>query len=261
MCEMRLCTKPALVEPCRYRCLSRIGALVVVLLSAGPTMADAQEPASPVRPNTLRLQSLTGGGAGRDIVKMRAYDHVGSPSCSKDGEFAAFDAFKIVTQEMVTPPECWVVRQDGTGLLRLAQGTTPRWSPDGKRLLFMREGQDDQDKELGVFVIDRDGKGERRIGPGRWPDWSPDGQWIAYSNGGTGGGARANAQVYVAKIDGSEPRKICEGDCPSWSPDGKKIACCYTNADRGAHRDPGCRSRDGARCAHRHRLVPAGLVA
>ena len=210
----------------------RLGALVVILLSTSLTRADAQEQAALARPNTLRLQSLIAGREGRDVVKLRPYDHVGSPSCSKDGEFAAFDAFKIVSREMVTAPECWVVRQDGTGLLRLAQGSTPRWSPDGRRLLFMREGQDDQDKSLGIFVIDRDGKGEHRIGPGRWPDWSPDGQRIAYSRGGSGGGVQSNAQVYVAKIDGSDPRKICEGDCPCWSPDGKRIACSYVDPDR-----------------------------
>ena len=208
--------------------MSRIAALVGALLAACITTADAQEQPVSAWPNTLRLQSLIPGSEGRDIVKMRSYDHIGSPSCSKDGEFAAFDAFKIVSQEMVTRPECWVVRRDGTGLFRLAQGSTPRWSPDGKRLVFMREGLGGPDKDIGIFVIDRDGKGERRIGPGRWPDWSPDGQSIAYSMGGTGGGgARRAAQVYVARIDGSAARRICEGDCPSWSPDGKKIACCY----------------------------------
>ena len=208
--------------------MKRIAALAGVLLSAYITTADAQDLPVSALPNTLRFQLLIPGSKGRDIVKMRPYDHIGSPSCSKDGEFAAFDAVRIVTRDMVSAPECWVVRHDGTGLFRLAQGATPRWSPDGKRLVFMREGLGGPDKDIGIFVIDRDGKGEYRIGPGRWPDWSPDGQSIAYSMGGSGGGgARPMAQIYAARIDGSAARRICEGDCPSWSPDGKKIACCY----------------------------------
>ena len=120
-----------------YPRTNRIGTLVVALLSMGPVAAHAQEQAASAWPNTLRLQSLIAGSKGRDIVKMRQYDHIGSPSCTKDGEFAAFDAFKIVSKEMVSSPECLIVRQDGTGLFRLTHGSTPRWSPDGKRLLFM----------------------------------------------------------------------------------------------------------------------------
>ena len=141
-----------------------------------------------VWPNTLRFQPLSDGSRGRDIIKLRQYDHIGSPSCSREGEWVAFDAYKIVSGERVSTPECWVASVDGTGLRKLAEGSVPRWSPDGKRLLFVREGRHEADKELGIFVIDRDGTGERRIGPGRWPDWSPDGTRIAFSIGGAAGG-------------------------------------------------------------------------
>ncbi len=105
-----------------------------------------------------------------------------------------------------------MVRVDGTGLRKLAEGSVPRGSPDGKRLLFMREGQHEADKELGIFVIDRDGTGERRIGPGRWPDWSPDGKGIAFSIGGSaGGGAREMARIYVAQVDGSDADRSATG--------------------------------------------------
>jgi hypothetical protein len=211
--------------------------IVVAVLSLIPVIlgASATQAADQVRPNTLRTRPLAPGDRGSDIIKLRTYDHVGSPACTRDGRSVAFDAYKVVSSVLVSPAELFIVRIDGTGLSRLTAGCAPRWSPDGKRLLFMREGQGDPEKDLGIFVIDRDGSGERRIGPGRWPDWSPDGSRIAYSLGGEErGGARARAKIYIARLDGSGRRSLCDGDCPSWSPDGRKIACCLVDSDRRA---------------------------
>ncbi|HID78675.1 MAG TPA: hypothetical protein EYP56_22115, partial [Planctomycetaceae bacterium] len=58
-------------------------------------------------------------------------------------------------------------------------GAAPRWSPDGKRLLLMREKSKRPDVKLRVYVIDRDGKNERWICEGPRPDWSPNGKRIA----------------------------------------------------------------------------------
>jgi dipeptidyl aminopeptidase/acylaminoacyl peptidase len=221
--------------PARERRCVWISTLAIVLVALVTTEARAQDEADTVRPNSLRWQPLGPPGQGRDIIKLPEYDHVGSPSCSRDGEWVAFDAYKTVSPEKVSPPACWVVRRDGMGLRKVADGAAPRWSPDGKRLLFMREGADDRDKSLGIFSIDRDGTGERRIGAGRWPDWSPDGARIAFSLGGRGGGGvRPMARVHTARADGSDARLICDGDCPSWSPDSKRIACSHADPARPA---------------------------
>jgi Tol biopolymer transport system component len=183
--------------------------------------------ASQLRPNTLWFQFWRGTGSGRAVVTLRAYDFLGSPACSRDGLWAAFDAYKLYSSSAQSEAECFVVRMDGTGLTRLATGATPRWSPSGQRLVFMREGRGDPDRDLGIFVINRDGTGEQRIGPGRWPDWSPDGTQIACSLGGLErGGARPGANIQILQVDGSGGHVLCQGDCPSWSPDGTKIACC-----------------------------------
>jgi Tol biopolymer transport system component len=58
--------------------------------------------------------------------------------------------------------ECWIARRDGQDLKRLAFGATPRFSPDGKRLLFMRQRVNDPTKEERIYVINSDGSGETR---------------------------------------------------------------------------------------------------
>ena len=151
----------------------------------------------------------------------------------RDGQWIAFDAYKEGFDN--SRAECWIARRDGRELKRLAFGATPRFSPDGKRLLFVREGVNDRTAQEGIYVINRDGSGEKRIGPGRWPDWSPDGNDIVFSIGGEEtGGARIGSTICIASSDGSDRRELVEGDCPSWSPDGKKIAYCYRNARTAA---------------------------
>jgi hypothetical protein len=183
-----------------------------------------------ITPNTIRIQPVDEPSKGKWVVMPR-FSELGSPSFSRDGKWVAFDAYKEGYNN--SPSECWIVRRDGSGLKRLAIGATPRWSPDGNQLLFMRDEANDPKRKAGIFLINRDGTGERRIGEGRWPDWSPDGKQIAYSRGGIPGpGLREEAFICIVRADGSGRQQIAEGDCPSWSPDGKKIAYCFRALDQ-----------------------------
>ncbi len=205
-----------------------IGCALVLIVSPG-FWSIAQESGRPDlvlnTPNTIRVQSLDNPANGNWVV-MPGFVELGSPTFSRDGQWIAFDAYKQGFDN--SRAECWIARRDGRELKRLAFGATPRFSPDGKRLLFVREGVNDRSVPEGVYVINRDGSGEKRIAPGRWPDWSPDGRKIVFSLGGEEtGGARIGATIYIADSDGSDRRELFEGDCPSWSPDGRKIAYCY----------------------------------
>lgn len=162
-------------------------------------------------------------------IELAPLNCVGSPALSRDGDWIAFDDYE--TGYYGETPDCWIVHKDGTGLRKLCKGGTPRWSPDGKQLLFMREREKDRPLGLGIYVINRDGTGERRVAEGRWPDWSPDGKKIAYSVGVAArqGGARPLTRICIANLDGTDVQEIAFGDCPSWSPDGEKIACCFVD--------------------------------
>ena len=108
---------------------------------------------------------------------------------------------------------------DGTVREQLTEGSWPSWSPDGRRIVFHRDGH--------VHVIGVDGVGEVRLAEGQWPTWSPDGRWIAYvsSDGisvmnADGSGARPlmSAALYAVHAATQGVGKL------SWSPDGSLIA-------------------------------------
>lgn len=110
--------------------------------------------------------------------------------------------------------------------------TSPRYSPDGTKLIF------DNHEETGsndtIDVIDVDGSGHSVLEPHATPyfsapDFSPDGTKIAFSAYAEPGNWRS-AEIYIANANGSEPTAVTRSTevqyaiHPRFSPDGKKIA-------------------------------------
>jgi TolB protein len=114
----------------------------------------------------------------------------------------------------------------------------PRFSPDGKRLVFTRYKRDPDLSAL--FTIRIDGKGLRQLTP--WgngagdADWSPSGKKLVFE-------ASPNkwcyGEVYTVEADGQHLTNLTDNRChagsfdPVWSPDGKKILFSQAHAFSG----------------------------
>lgn len=118
---------------------------------------------------------------------------------------------------------------DGTGVKLVSEGISitggpASWSPDGKRIVFEKEGD--------ICVISSEGTDEGCLtkGPERdeLPEFSPDGSRIVFSSESDG-----RLGVWVMNRDGSEKRQLSkETDWnPHWSPDGSRIA--FTSGRKG----------------------------
>jgi Tol biopolymer transport system component len=100
------------------------------------------------------------------------------PAWSPRGEAIAF----VRRQHAQGVPVLMTVRGDGSGLRRLTRGTSPSWSPNGRRLVFAWGHA--------IYRIDADGshrvrlaRGLRLRGDELQPRWSPDGRKILYVAG------------------------------------------------------------------------------
>src|SRR5262245_61972109 len=142
--------------------MKRFPGIVVVLIALGSFMV-AQE-----RRFTID-----------DLLKVR---RVSDPQLSPDGRHVAyvigdvnFDANRVVNQIYVVPIGGGEPKQLTKGN---SSATSPRWSPDGKKIAFVTGNQ--------IWVMDADGDNKDQItrtstGAGG-PVWSPDGKWIAFTS-------------------------------------------------------------------------------
>jgi TolB protein len=120
----------------------------------------------------------------------------------------------------------------------------PRWSPDGTRLAYLRDGQ--------LWTMRADGAGKKRLTTrsAAGAAWSPDGRWLAFGSLGCTGGpvvyrvpssaARATPEVLFpadcrgepvppepgvpGRSAGSLADRLRNDDAVAWSPDGAQIA-------------------------------------
>jgi TolB protein len=188
---------------------------------------------------------------GTGVTKLT--DSVGASAdaaWSPDGSRIAFDANR---GDPSSRQGIYTMRSDGSDVRRITIlpggyefDLAPRFSPDGKRLVFIRyRGKGCPrpfcpSEKAALFVVALDGTGLRRLTSfaihAGDADWSPDGKQMvfeAYPNGPYG-------DVYVIGANGRNLRNLTHDPTgqadPVWSPDGTKILFLDNRVVRGRGR-------------------------
>jgi dipeptidyl aminopeptidase/acylaminoacyl peptidase len=129
----------------------------------------------------------------RAITEADLFDFVwvGDPQISPDGMRVAFVRITVNSAKTNYDTSIWLTRLDGSGEpVRLTSGTrdtTPRWSPDGRYLAFVRAGETPGPTSTPQIYLLPTAGGEAfqwtntpRGASG--PVWSPDGKWVAFGS-------------------------------------------------------------------------------
>ncbi len=173
------------------------------------------------------------------------------PAWSPDGTRLAFECCANGYQ----PNGNWIylVRPDGSGLIRAYQGDIRGWSPDGRSFLVSRGFS----ALWQLFLVRSDGTFVRRVpgcSTGCWNvTWLPDSKTIVYNE---------QHRIYVARVDGSTRRAVVTSHSAfpefSVSTDGSMIAYSDSESPRGRTRRLAIVRIDGS---HRRVVAESSTVS
>ena len=146
------------------------------------------------------------GSAGIPVTNASASDY--DPHWSAQGSTLTFTRY---WPSDTANSGVQVMNADGSGLHRISPGHSPRWSPDGTRILF---------QDIGLWVADADGLNAHRVAnsydPFQPASWSADGSRIVWVNLG---------KILVMNADGSGTKDLTNDyalltETPVWRPRG-----------------------------------------
>ncbi|MDT7542467.1 MAG: hypothetical protein QOE33_2371 [Acidobacteriota bacterium] len=198
-----------------------------------------------------------------NIDQFLDWEYVQSPQISPDGSQIVYTRRWTDKVNDTYVDDLWIMNADGSRNRFFVKGSQARWSPDGKRIAYVAQGQP-QGAQL--FVKWLDSPGETQVthverSPSS-PQWSPDGRSIAftmvvptvqqfkinmpprpqgakwidsprvvdrldYRADGSGWRPEGYVHIFVVSDEGGTPRQLTQGDYnesgPEWMPDSETI--------------------------------------
>ena len=177
------------------------------------------------RPRVSHIFVVNADGSGNTrLTSGEVIDE--SPSWSPDGSRIVFSretGRQVLESGGVLGGERSLVTMDAsTGenqqVFEVGRFYSPRWSPDGKRIAYVKSGQ--------LGVIDADGTNARILTSGAQIAglaWSPDGTRLAYVSG-----DHRDSDIRIIEVQGIRSFRLTDDPGPevqpAWSPDGERIA-------------------------------------
>ena len=208
--------------------------------------------------------SIQANGYGKLTTELYLdWETIAAPQISPDGNQIVYTRRYADKLNDKFESDIWIVNADGSKNRFLVKGSAPQWSPDGKRLAYIAQGQPagaqifvkwmDTGEETQLTRVERGANGIQ---------WSPDGKRIAftmnvpaqqkftvripgrpagakwidpprvidrldYRADGAGYRPEGYSHIFIIPSDGGTPRQLTEGDynhgAPEWTPDSQTI--------------------------------------